>query len=217
MFKSTKILELGSCAFRQPNAAFNRPNAGDNACRCSKLHGYKLIAKFWFACERLDDKNWVADFGGFGPIKEQFKHQFDHTTCLSFDDPLLEEFKKIEALGGLDLRIMPKGTGIERIAEWCFEMMNNFIVRETDGRVWLESVEVFEHENNSAIFTKPQDAVLYVPPQYTEVSLPTSITPLVKIGESVDVPAAQIRTPAPVGRRSTSGMGDLFEGTMFGR
>lgn len=152
-FKSTKVLELGSCAFRQPNAAYNRQNAGENSKRCSLIHGYRLIAKFWFSCTYLDDKNWVQDFGGFGPIKEKFKHQFDHTTCLSADDPLLYKFKELHNLGGLELRVMENGTGIERIAEWCFNEMNAFVSSTSNGRVSVDQVEVFEHEGNSAIYT----------------------------------------------------------------
>lgn len=151
-FQSTKVLELGSCAFRQPNAAFNRSDAGDNSKRCSFIHGYRLKAKFWFGCFELDDKNWVQDFGAFGPIKETFKHQFDHTTCLSADDPLLPLFQQIHDAGGLDLRVMEKGTGIERIAEYCFDQMQSFVQGQSSGRVWVDRVEVFEHENNSAIY-----------------------------------------------------------------
>ena len=151
-YKSTKILNLGSCAFRQPNAAYNRQDAGNNSQRCSKLHGYRLKAKFWFGCSELDDKNWVQDFGGFGPIKELFANQFDHTTCLSYDDPLLPLFKELDSKGGLDLRIMPEGTGIEKIAKFCYDNMQNFVNGQSNGRVWVEKVEVFEHEDNSALY-----------------------------------------------------------------
>jgi hypothetical protein len=48
---------------------------------------------------------------------------------------------------------MPNGTGIERIAEFCFKAANDFIKESTDGRCWVDRVEVFEHENNSAIYT----------------------------------------------------------------
>lgn len=85
MFYSTKIIELGSCAFRQPNA--------DSHCRF--LHGYRLTAKFWFASETLDQNNWVVDFGGLKELKKLLQKQFDHTTCISRTDPKLEQFKKL--------------------------------------------------------------------------------------------------------------------------
>ena len=62
-FTSTKILELGSCAFRQPKA--------DSHCRF--LHGYRLTAKFWFRASQLDKNNWVVDFGSLGYLKKIFK------------------------------------------------------------------------------------------------------------------------------------------------
>ena len=218
-FKSTKRLTLGSCAFRQPNAAFNRKHAGNNSRRCSFIHGYRLSAKFWFGCSSLDDKNWVQDFGGFGPVKDLFKHQFDHTTCLAANDPLLPEFQKIHDLGGLDLRIMPTGTGIERIAEWCFHQMNDFVLPESEGRVWVEKVEVFEHEDNSAIYEpiKPtNDQINSVVLDHPIITAQETVAPTVTMTESIQTPP-QVSTAAHVGPRTTTGnYSGLFSGTNWG-
>lgn len=143
MFRSTKIIELGSCAFRQPNASHSH---------CRFIHGYKLQAKFWFEATELDKNNWVVDFGGLKQLKKTLQNQFDHTTCLAADDPVLPIFKELVKADACDLRIMPKGTGVERIAEWCFEKANEAINTMTEGRCRCYKVEVFEHENNSAIF-----------------------------------------------------------------
>ena len=151
MHSSTKIIELGSCAFRQPNAAFNRQNAGSNSKRCSYVHGYLLKAKFWFECKELDDKNWVVDFGGLKELKGILEKQFDHTLCIDSNDPLLEEFKQLHEKGGCDLRIM-QGVGIERTAEWCFKVADTYIRNNSLGRCWVSKVEVWEHEKNSAIY-----------------------------------------------------------------
>lgn len=140
-FKSTKIIELGSCAFRQPRA--------DSHCKF--LHGYRLVAKFWFSCKELDDNHWVVDFGGLKGLKSLLEKQFDHTTCIAYDDPALEEFKALHEMGICDLRVMPRGTGIERIAEWCTHEANKFILDFTNGRCQVDKVEVWEHEKNSAI------------------------------------------------------------------
>jgi len=94
-YQSTKIIELGSCAFRQPNAAFNRDNAGSNSKRCSYIHGYQLKAKFWFACKELDDKNWVVDFGALKELKQILQNQFDHTRGGQSTTPLLPLFQEI--------------------------------------------------------------------------------------------------------------------------
>ena len=66
MFKSTKNIELGSCAFRQPQAKSH----------CRFLHGYQLTAKFWFESDQLDENNWVVDFGALKGLKELLKNQF---------------------------------------------------------------------------------------------------------------------------------------------
>lgn len=152
-YQSTKIIELGSCAFRQPNAAFNRDNAGSNSKRCSYIHGYQLKAKFWFACKELDDKNWVADFGALKELKQILQNQFDHTTCLAKDDPLLPLFQELHNKGGCDLRVM-EAVGIEKTAEWCFKTANAYIKLGTNNRCWVEKVEVWEHELNSAIYSE---------------------------------------------------------------
>jgi 6-pyruvoyltetrahydropterin/6-carboxytetrahydropterin synthase len=223
-YQSTKVINLGSCAFRQPNAAFNRQDAGKNSSRCSKIHGYRLKAKFWFGCSELDDKNWVQDFGGFGPVKELFEHQFDHTTCLDANDPLLPLFEELDKQGGLDLRIMPEGTGIERIAKFCYDNMQDFVQKQSNGRVWVDRVEVFEHEDNSAIYdaSKTPQELTYsligdgvtkstsVSDSYTTPTTPTTVdsAPVSRTGP--------VGRPAPVGPSVTQGKGDWFSGTSWG-
>ena len=68
------------------SACFRQPNAHSH---CKFLHGYSLQFKFTFGCEHLDERNWVVDFGCFkrNGVKDWFKNQFDHTTCIAEDDP----------------------------------------------------------------------------------------------------------------------------------
>ena len=141
MFQSTKLIELGSCAFRQWSAESH----------CRFLHGYQLKAKFWFECQQLDERNWVVDFGGLKDLEKILKNQFDHTLCIDSKDPLLEKFKHLHDIGGCDLRIMD-GVGIEKTAEWCFNEARKFIKEITYSRCKVTRVEVWEHERNSAIF-----------------------------------------------------------------
>jgi len=211
-YESTKIIELGSCAFRQWRA--------DSHCRF--IHGYRLQAKFWFGASSLDDRNWVVDFGGLKALKQVLEKQFDHTFCVAEDDPKLELFKQMHNEGVCDLRIMPKGVGIERTAEWCFDVADAHVRGLTKGRCWVERVEVWEHEKNSAIAIankeccedrrtscKKHQAEQYefkfeqaVPvPQHNE-TISTSIQP------------EQIR-PANVGNTTTSGYGNMFKGTTW--
>lgn len=145
-YQSTKIIELGSCAFRQWKA--------DSHCKF--IHGYRLQAKFWFGTSFLDDRNWVVDFGGLKELKKVLEHQFDHTLCVSADDPLLDKFQQLHKDGACDLRIMTKGVGIERTAEWCFDVADSHVRGITNNRCWVERVEVWEHDKNSAIFIAEQ-------------------------------------------------------------
>ncbi len=143
-FESTKIIELGSCAFRQWRA---------EGTHCKYVHGYRLMAKFWFGCQGLDDKNWVINFGGLKEVKKVLQEQFDHTLCIAKDDPLLEHFKELDQIGGCQLRIMD-GVGIEKTAEWCHKTVDPMIREKSVGRCWVNRVEVWEHELNSAIYER---------------------------------------------------------------
>lgn len=148
-FQSTKVLELGSCAFRQPHARHSH---------CRFIHGYKLSAKFWFEADELDDNNWVFDFGGLKGLKLILKEQFDHTTCIASDDPVLHIFRELVRNDACDLRVMENGTGVERISEWCYNVANEYVEIASSGRVKCIRVEVFEHEDNSAICTGVEES-----------------------------------------------------------
>ena len=141
-FSSTKIIELGSCAFRQPEAKSH----------CRFLHGYRLVGKFWFGAKELDENNWVVDFGGLKNLKKLFQLQFDHTTVISSTDPAIANFKSLNEHGIVDLRIMEGGGGIEKFAEFCYKTADEYVKEVTNNRCWCKKVEIFEHENNSAIY-----------------------------------------------------------------
>lgn len=143
-FTSTKLIELGSCAFRQHGATHSH---------CHLLHGYQLKAKFYFGASSLDSNNWIVDFGGLKELKAILNNQFDHTLCIAQNDPLLDIFRHLNNLGGCDLRIM-EAVGIEKTAEWCFNTAQSYLDKTYNGRCWVEKVEVYEHEANSAIFTR---------------------------------------------------------------
>ena len=141
-FKSTKIIELGSCAFRQPNATSH----------CRFLHGYRLTGKFWFEANELDENNWVVDFGSLKHLKAILQTQFDHTTCIAEDDPEINRFNELDKAGVCDLRVMEDGVCIEKFAEFCYQTADSYVREQTSNRCKCVKVEVFEHENNSAIY-----------------------------------------------------------------
>lgn len=158
-----------SCCFRQWRSTHSH---------CSLLHGYSIGIKLIFESETLDSRNWVMDFGGLKAFKEWAEWQFDHTTIIAKDDPHLEKFVSLSALGlndrggVLDLRIVD-AVGCEKFAELAYRTMNEILEAYQEGRSWthpdgrwfearypvgknvrLRSVEVFEHAGNSAIYER---------------------------------------------------------------
>ena len=184
---STKIIPLGSCAFRQPYATSH----------CRYLHGYRLQAKFWFACNSLDKNNWVVDFGSLKPLKNILEEQFDHTTVVWTEDPDLQTFIELNKKNIIDLRIMKEGVGIEMFAKFCADKANEFVKNLTSNRCWVEKVEVWEHEQNSAIYTPLQHSHTTITwvggqyqrgdPDFTYIGTP-AIEPFSKATSETDAP-----------------------------
>jgi 6-pyruvoyltetrahydropterin/6-carboxytetrahydropterin synthase len=156
-----------SCCFRQWRATHSH---------CSLLHGYSIGIKLIFESDTLDDKNWCMDFGGLKQFKDWAEYMFDHTLVVAEDDPMLEFFKHMNEIvdvekdhlsaipyerGALcDLRVVP-GVGCEKFAEMCYKKMTELLEQmkqdnvdryPVNAGVRLKSVEVFEHDANSAIY-----------------------------------------------------------------
>lgn len=140
-FTSTKTFghnEGLSCCFRQWRAEHSH---------CKLLHGYAISVKLIFKGP-LDERNWVADFGGFKSTKEWLKQMFDHTTIIALDDPAGEAFQQLHDLGLIRLVRMP-AVGCEAFAYYIMKTLINGVLPE-ELRNRLAMVEVREHEGNSA-------------------------------------------------------------------
>lgn len=132
-----------SCSFRQWRAKHSH---------CRFVHGYALAFKLVFATYTLDENNWCMDFGGLKPVRIWLHDQFDHTTLVADDDPERSQFDHMQQAGLMQLRVLP-AVGCEAIAKYVSTYVDNFVTGETQGRVWLESVEVGEHGGNAATYT----------------------------------------------------------------
>lgn len=118
---------------------------------CHFVHGYSLAVKFTFEAEELDYRNWVVDFGDLKDLKWKVQDLFDHKTVVAEDDPALEWFQKGHDEGFLDLVILP-AVGIEAFAETIYHMTVNYLNEKGYApRCRVVSVEVFEHDGNSAM------------------------------------------------------------------
>jgi 6-pyruvoyltetrahydropterin/6-carboxytetrahydropterin synthase len=149
-FKSSKLFDGYSTVFRQWKA---------DTTHCKYLHGYAVSFKVHFEGE-LDERNWVWDFGGMKRAtntiqgkspKDFFTWLLDHTMIIAEDDPFLESFKRMDEAGVVQLRILP-ATGCEKFAEYLYKVINEFLAVETNGRVKVAKVEVYENERNSASY-----------------------------------------------------------------
>ena len=152
MFQSTKIFDGFSCCFRQWKAT---------TTHCQFLHGYGVSFKVTFE-GKLDDRNWVWDFGGMKRAKTLINgmqpkawmdHMFDHTVIIADDDPELNSFLLMDEAKAIQIRIVP-ATGAEKFAEFIFHKLNNFVKDETNERVQVRSVEFMEHGKNTAIYSE---------------------------------------------------------------
>jgi len=144
MYRSFKQFSGYSTAFRQWRAESH----------CKYVHGYALKFKVYFEGE-LDERNWVCDFGCFkrNGIKDQLKHQFDHTLVVAKDDPYLKHFQELHNSDLVQLRIMDD-VGCEKFAEYVFKLIDEQIKMETNGRVSVHKVQCWEHKDNMAEYSE---------------------------------------------------------------
>ena len=119
---------------------------------CSYVHGYGRYVQFTFASDALDHRGWVMDFGGLKGVKKWLEEQWDHKVLVAHDDPALLRLRELEKEDIVKLNVMPEeyGPGIEDSCRYVFDYANPEIISQTNGRVWIERVRIWEHENNYA-------------------------------------------------------------------
>jgi len=133
-----------SCAFRQWRASHSH---------CHLLHGYSIGVEFVLECDELDDKNWCYDYGNFKDIKKFLEDNFDHKTAVAENDPDIDWFMMAHKAGILDINVM-EAVGCEKFAEFIYNYAEEQIRKNTNGRVKLKSVKVFEHGANAAVYSE---------------------------------------------------------------
>jgi 6-pyruvoyltetrahydropterin/6-carboxytetrahydropterin synthase len=151
-------------------------NLGLSACfrqhkaesHCRFLHGYALSFKLTFSAIKLNENNWVIDFGGLKPIKAWLCDNFDHKLISAEDDPYIQHLKALEGTcepGDMDyapplaqVLVLPF-VGCEGFAKYVFDHVDEWLgeehFMECDIRgLQIESVEVREHGGNSALYLR---------------------------------------------------------------
>ena len=122
---------------------------------CSFIHGYGRIVEMTFASDSLDRRGWVMDFGNLKEVKNWIENEWDHRVLIAHDDPLLEDFQQLDACGGININVMTSdyGPGIEESCKYIYDGSKGIIKRLTDGKVWIQKVKIYEHENNWAEYS----------------------------------------------------------------
>ena len=102
-----------------------------------------------FGANKLDERNWVVDFGGLKELEKWLRNHFDHKTLVASDDPELSKFRDLDNDGIIQM-IVVESTGAEMFAKMAMEYSTSLIQENYSGRCWVESVTVREHGANSA-------------------------------------------------------------------
>lgn len=121
--------------------------------RCSYTRGYGRIVKITFGADELDNDAQVVSHDDLQTINEWLEKEWSHRILLAADDPLLDDFKTLHELGGVNINIMPEGygPGIELSCKYVHDHVQPLSQALTSGRCWVQLVEIWEHERNSAI------------------------------------------------------------------
>lgn len=131
-----------SCCFRQWRATHSH---------CSLLHGYSLGFKFEFGADKLDERNWVVDFGALDGLKKKLERDFDHTTAVAKDDPQLFVFTQLPE--NMCQLVIFERVGCESFAEHAYNLaVETLEEMGLSNRVKVLRVECAEHGSNSAIY-----------------------------------------------------------------
>ena len=113
------------------------------------MHGYSRSFTLWVAATELDACGFVVDFSSLRPLEQQLREQFDHTFLVNSDDPLLEDWRRLDQQGALDLRVM-ENVGMESTAALVWDWANALLKERDGGRSCCWAVEARENSRNAA-------------------------------------------------------------------
>lgn len=151
MYRITKRFNDYPFAHRQPS----------HDGHCKLIHGHNWDFEICLEASQLDENGFVYDFGKFGWLKSQFDAMFDHTLVLNQDDPHLEYIRRVlgdqqsgqrEIFQFANIVTVPS-CSCEGLAEFVYNLLSETIEADTDGRVRVQYVKVYEDRKNTAIYT----------------------------------------------------------------
>lgn len=163
-----KTFDCVSTAHRNWRAA---SNMNRDSKKCSYIHGYTKTFDIVFGCNSLDEFNWVYDYGTTSTgeertmtsLKKFINETLDHGVTTDSEDPMLSKLYEMHDLELIKLFVIPVENGqsgsIEGLCRYIYNEFDNQIRRETNNRVWIESVTVHEHHKNSSTYTRETESV----------------------------------------------------------
>ena len=209
-FTSNKVINLGSAAFRQWRSTHSH---------CQFLHGYNITADITFECDKLDERNWVMDFGGLKDLKKTLEHTFDHKLVVASDDPQLELIKLLDEAGVAEVIVLECGVGCERFAEFVLKTADTYVDEATNGRVRVQSVQINEHGSNYATCHRNEKQTVTTQEFVTGAtnSIDVKFEEASVQSDTTTTTTGNIANAAKVGPSSKSNsMGNPFAGTSWG-
>jgi 6-pyruvoyltetrahydropterin/6-carboxytetrahydropterin synthase len=116
--------------------------------RCRLLHGYSRSFDVEFTADELDANGFVVDFSALDDVRELLREQFDHTVLVERDDPLFDEFVRLDEAGAARVRVMDH-TGMEGAAMWVLDTVDRHMSERSGGRVRVARVVARENAKNA--------------------------------------------------------------------
>lgn len=117
---------------------------------CQYVHGHNWAIKFTFIAKERDENGFVLDFGKLKFIKEWIDKHLDHALLICENDIYLDYFRAHQNI--LWKMLVVPDASCEGLCSFINEKFKRTITHETDGRVLIKSVEIFEDDKNSALY-----------------------------------------------------------------
>lgn len=164
-FTCTKTFDCVSTAHRNWRA---KDNPNRDSKKCSYIHGYTKSFSIVFGCESLDEFQWVYDYGTTSTGKERtmtsikkfIQETLDHGVTTDDQDPMLAKLFEMHELELIKLVVIPVKDGqsgsVEGLCRFMYNTFDPQLRRETNNRVWIESITISEHHKNSSTYTREE-------------------------------------------------------------
>lgn len=118
---------------------------------CRFIHGHNWAITLTFACRETDENGFVIDFGGLKFIKQWLGKNLDHACVLNEDDPQRDHL--LSQLDGMIKPLIVENCSSEGLARHFHAVFDEMVRDQTEGRVWIQGIEVREDSRNASQYT----------------------------------------------------------------